>query len=146
MAGGIQENEDKRSPESAEHGDETNNQSCDDGGWDQVAEGAGSQEPREGVSLHGLEDVFLGYVEYFRVVASILFNCRGDVGGDGVGQGNLAFGAGQKKGVQDLLGRCSNIVSRDGVLWRVRIGGESLGTQLGTSSRSTFLTALWGIV
>lgn len=132
----VEEDEDEGRPEASEEGEEPDDETGHGGGWDEVAQGLHAQEAGEGVTLHGLEDVVLGGVEDFRVVAAELLDRDGDVVCDAVREDDLSLGAGEEVGVEDLLGRladvgASNCVCR-GVGVRVWVVGAAHEARAGT--------------
>ena len=61
----VEEDENESRPESTKHGDQADYQAHDQCRRNQVAQCLHAQEAREGVALHGLEDVVFGDVENF---------------------------------------------------------------------------------
>ena len=118
----VEEDKDESCPEASEKGEETDDETGHGGGWDEVAQGLHAEEAREGITLHGLEDVVLGGVEDFRVVAPKLLDRDGDVVCDAVREDDLTLGAGEEVGVEDLLGRLANVGASNCVCRGVGVG------------------------
>jgi hypothetical protein len=120
----VEEDENESSPETTEHGNQTNNEAHDQGRRNEVSECLHSEKAGEGVALHRLEDIVLSYIEHLRIVPSEFLNGGDDVLSDGAWQGDFAFGIRQKERVKDLFGGGSDVLPSDRVRRGVRIGLE----------------------
>lgn len=121
----IEEDEDKRSPETTKQSQESENETEHAGGWGEVTEGLHAEESWEGVALHSLVDVVLSGIENLWVIAAELLNGDGDIMGDRVWKDDLALGAWEEESVKNLLSRVADIGASNGVSWRV--GGFGRG-------------------
>lgn len=114
----VQEDEYERCPERTEESDQASDQSQHHAGSNNVAQRLSPKKAGEGVALHRLEDVVLSCVEDFRIIATLFLDVVGDVVQDALRENDLAFCAGQKVCVEDLLRGSADISARDGVLRR----------------------------
>ena len=110
----VEEDEDEGCPDRGKEGDQTDNESQHQRRLHDVAQGFCAQEAGEGVALHSLENVVLGGVEDFRVVAVLVLDGVCDLLEDAEGDDDLALGALEQVGVKDLLGRGADVLPRDG--------------------------------
>jgi hypothetical protein len=99
----VEENENERDPECSEHREQADDQSHQDGGWDEVAKSLCSEEAWESVTFHRLENVILSSIEEFRIISTLFFNTNSDLMGYGVGELDFALGTRKEVGVEDLF-------------------------------------------
>jgi hypothetical protein len=99
----VKENENKRSPEGGKHGNKTKDKSHDERRWDKVAQSLHSKEAWESISLHSLEDIVLGNIEYLGIVATILFDGSSDLCGNRTWEGDFSLSSRKKESVENFL-------------------------------------------
>ena len=110
----VKEDEIERCPDGSKQSDQTDDQSQHHARLYNVAQGLCTEEAREGIALHGLEDVVLGAIKDFWVIAALVLDRVCDVFKDADRNDNLAFGALQEVGVEDLLSAGTDVLSRNG--------------------------------
>jgi len=99
----VKENENERSPKGGKHGNKTKDKSHDESRWDKVAKSLHSKEAWESISLHSLEDIVLGNIEYLRIVTAVLLNCSSNFCGDRTWEGDFSLSSRKKESVEDFL-------------------------------------------
>lgn len=99
----VQEDEHESRPESREQRHQADDQPQHHRRLHDVAKRLRSQEARKGIPLHSLEDIVLSCIEDFRVVAALLFDVLCDLVENALRQDDLALGAREKEGVENLF-------------------------------------------
>src|SRR5690349_18784528 len=93
----VQENQDERSPETAEHRHESKDKAHNQCRRNEVSKSLHSEEPGESIALHRLEDIVLSHIKHLGIVPSEFLNSCRDVLSDRAWQGDFALSAREKE-------------------------------------------------
>jgi hypothetical protein len=100
-------------PEASKQAKDANDKSHHCAWRHQVAQRLGLQK---GVSIHCLEHIVFGGVEYFGIIPPILFNLLGDFVDDGSRQDDLSLSAWQEICIEYPLGRGAHVLAVDAIV------------------------------